>query len=265
MRKSLSATVYLVTALIGLVAFSYPLFISQLQLDRRAPAGEFSALSPANTTLLTMVLVVIGLGVLFIEVQGQAVNAKVVAALGILVAVASVLRLLETAIPGPGGFSPIFVPIILAGYVYGARFGFLMGTMTLLVSALITGGVGPWLPYQMFVAGWIGLTAGWLPKPGNKKIELTMLSVFAFAWGILFGVILNLYFWPMLIGNSANSWQPDEGFLATLSRYGAFYLTTSFAWDVVRALGNLILILAIGLPVLRALNRFRDRLKFELV
>jgi hypothetical protein len=96
-----------------------------------------------------------------IEVQGEAVSAKVVAALGMLVALASVLRFLETAIPGPGGFSPVFVPIILAGYVFGSRFGFLMGAMTLLVSALLTGGVGPWLPYQMFVCG-LGRIQRWL-------------------------------------------------------------------------------------------------------
>ena len=62
----------------------------------------------------------------------------------------------------------------LAGYIFGARFGFLLGVMTLLVSALLTGGVGPWLPYQMFTAGWIGLTSGWLPRLPDPRAEMTV-------------------------------------------------------------------------------------------
>ena len=71
----------------------------------------------------------------------------------------STLRFAEAAIPGPGGFSPIFLLIVLGGYVYGARFGFLLGALTILVSGMLTGGVGPWMPYQMFVAGWTGMAA----------------------------------------------------------------------------------------------------------
>jgi energy-coupling factor transport system substrate-specific component len=187
----------------------------------------------------------------------------VVATLGLLVAATSVLRFLETAIPGPGGFSPIFVPIILAGYVYGARFGFLMGALTLLASAVITGGVGPWLPYQVFAAGWVGLTAGWLPHLQSKRQELALLTMFSFGWGLLFGAILNLYYWPFLATAAGDAVQPQSGIWQALARYGAFYLTTSFAWDLARALGNALLVLAIGLPVLRALRRFRDRMQFE--
>jgi len=205
----------------------------------------------------------LGLGTLLIEMQGNAVNARVVATLGLLVAATSVLRFLETAIPGPGGFSPIFVPIILAGYVYGARFGFLMGALTLLASAVITGGVGPWLPYQVFAAGWVGLTAGWLPHLQSKRQELALLTMFSFGWGLLFGAILNLYYWPFLATAASDAVQPQSGIWQALARYGAFYLTTSFAWDLARALGNALLVLAIGLPVLRALRRFRDRMQFE--
>ena len=63
-----------------------------------------------------------------------------------LVAVNATLRFLEVALPGPGGFSPIFPLIVLAGYVFGGRFGFLMGALTLLVSAIVTGASGPGCP-----------------------------------------------------------------------------------------------------------------------
>jgi energy-coupling factor transport system substrate-specific component len=257
MSRPLSGTIYGLSALVGLVAFAYPLFVSELVGPERAAASQ------AETPLLAMALLLLGLGALLIEMQGRSVNARMVATLGLLVAATSVLRFLETAIPGPGGFSPIFVPIILAGYIYGARFGFLMGALTLLASAVITGGVGPWLPYQVFAAGWVGLTAGWLPHLRGRRQELVLLTVFAFGWGLLFGAILNLYYWPYLSSSAAGGWQAGSGFGQGLARYGAFYLTTSLAWDLVRALGNALLVLAIGLPVMRALGRFRDRMQFE--
>lgn len=261
MRRPLSAAIYGLSALVGLVAFAYPLFVSALFGQERAVASQ------DQTPLLAMALLLLGLGVLLIEMQGRAVNARMVATLGLLVAATSALRFLETAIPGPGGFSPIFVPIILAGYIYGARFGFLMGALSLLASAIITGGVGPWLPYQVFGAGWVGLTSGWLPHPGNRRHELAMLTVFAFGWGLLFGAVLNLYYWPYLSSGAVSAMpqdaSSDNGPWQGLARYGAFYMTTSFAWDLVRALGNALLLLAVGMPVLRALRRFRDRMQFE--
>jgi energy-coupling factor transport system substrate-specific component len=258
MKGWLTGAIYGLTAVIGLVAFTYPFFLPQL-LQGENP----ESLALVNAPLLTMVLLVLSLAVLLIEIQGQAVNAKVVAALGLLVAVTSVLRFLETAIPGPGGFSPIFVPIILAGYVFGARFGFLMGTLTLFSSALVTGGIGPWLPYQMFVTGWVGLTAGWLPKPAHPGREMAMLAVFSFVWGLLFGLIVNLYFWPFFTGEPALAWQPGDGWKTTLAHYLAFYLTTSLLWDLLRSIGNISLVLLLGLPIIRALSRFRDRFQFE--
>ena len=79
------------------------------------------------------------------------------------------------------------------GYVFGARFGFLLGAMTMLVSGIITAGVGPWLPYQMFTAGWVGLSAGLLPHLRRPRAELALLIVFAGLWGFAYGAILNLY------------------------------------------------------------------------
>ena len=126
--------------------------------------GPLGIAHDQDAPLVITALVGLALVALPVELQGQTISAKMVAMLGVLVAITSVLRFIEVAVPMPGDFSPIFAPIILAGYVFGGRFGFLMGAFTLLVSRLITGGVGPWLPYQMFAAGWIGLTAGWLPR-----------------------------------------------------------------------------------------------------
>jgi energy-coupling factor transport system substrate-specific component len=254
--RALSTLIYTLSGLIGVAAFAYPFILASM------PAANAAATRVAP--LMTTALLGLCLLALLVEVQGEVVSAKVVATLGMLVALASVLRFVETAIPGPGGFSPIFVPIILAGYVFGARFGFLMGAMTLLVSALLTGGVGPWLPYQMFVSAWVGFSAGWLPHPQKPRLELALLVTFGAFWGLLYGLLTNLYFWPFFIGEAGIRYQPGGGPALALRHYVAFYLASSLLWDLIRAGGTAVLLLVAGPPTVRALTRFRDRFQFTL-
>ena len=153
-NRVLSAVLYGLTTALGVMAFLYPFWLPAL-----ARGDGFGLAHMHDAPLMMTLLVALCFAVLLLEVQGQGMTAKVLALLGILVAMNSVLRFAEAAIPGPGGFSPIFLLIVLGGYVFGARFGFLLGALTILVSGVLTGGVGPWMPYQMFVAGWTGMAA----------------------------------------------------------------------------------------------------------
>jgi len=265
LRKAISGAIYVLSSATGIVAFLYPFFGLA---NEGASAGQVHG---QDAPLLTVALIGLSLVALLIEVQGQTISAKTVAMLGILIAITSVLRFIEIAIPMPGGFSPIFAPIILVGYVFGGQFGFLMGAFTLLASGLVTGGVGPWLPYQMLAAGWVGLTAGMVsaiipPRTNNRRVEdriVLILSVLGFIWGLLYGAIMNIYFWPYAMGPSAQTWTRGIGLGETLSRYVAFYLVTSLGWDLARSIGNVVLVLVLGVPVIRALTRFRRRFHFE--
>lgn len=263
-RRTLSGFIYFLSGVIGVLAFTYPFLLPTLyRLGASGSSPASATAHQADAPLLTFVMLVLCLGVLLIEVQGQAVSAKVVAALGVLVAITAVLRFLELAIPGPGGFSLIFAPLIISGYVFGARFGFLLGTMSMLVSALVTGNVGPWLPYQMFAAGWVGLSAGWLPQLKGNRRQIVMLAAFSFFWGLLFGAIMNLYFWPFIGVTDGLGWVPGIGLGESVSRYVGFYLATSAIWDLGRSFGNVALIIVLGMPTVRALSRFRDRFEFK--
>jgi len=271
LRRLVSGLVYALSGAIGVLAFLYPFFLPVTDA-----AGRGMARSP-DAMLWTAALVGLSVIALTVEVQGQIIHAKMVAMLGVLVATTSVLRFVEVVFPMPGGFSPIFAPIILVGYVFGSRFGFLMGTFTLLVSGLVTGGVGPWLPYQVFTAGWAGLTAGWISWAMDRVLgrlgrtrrslrpDIAVLCAFGFAWGILYGAIINVWFWPFAVGPVQQTWSPGIGLRDTLARYATFYLLTSAAWDLGRAVGNAALILLLGAPVVRALSRFRRRFHFEVV
>ena len=149
--------------------------------------------------------------------------------------------------------------------------GFLMGVFTILASALITGGVGPWLPYQMLTAGWVGMSAGWLRAlglPGARegrlgRVEHALLSAAGFSWGLLFGAITNLYFWPYAQGPVSQTWSAGLSLGETLARFGAFYAATSLPWDMARAVGNVALLLPLAVPTVRALTRFRRRFRFQ--
>jgi len=53
--------------------------------------------------------------------------------------------------------------------------------------------------------------------------------------------------------------------VTSLVHFGRFYLLTSLAYDTFRAVGNVLMVAALGAPVLAALARLRVRLSFEVV
>ncbi|HMQ35350.1 MAG TPA: ECF transporter S component, partial [Chloroflexaceae bacterium] len=237
-------------------AFLYPFFLSA------PPEGGVNGAHGAAAPFIFAVLGPALLALLVAELSGGRLSTRSLAILGVLTALVAALRLPA----GPGDAPTFFFLIILAGYVYGGVFGFLLGALGLFVSAIITGGVGPWMPFQMFVTGWMGLgTALLVPVGGRLRpgswAELLLLAAYGYLWGLLFGAMMNLWFWPFS-PPGALAWSPGLGLGETLRRYGAFYLLTSFAWDSARALGNAALILVLGRPVLKELRRFKARFSF---
>jgi energy-coupling factor transport system substrate-specific component len=249
--------VLLLASLIGVAAFLYPFL---LMSGAQAVSPE-QAMQLQEAPLLTILLVVLCLGVVLASLGAGAMNAKMAAILGMLTAVNAVLR----ALPGPAGFSAVFVLPILCGYAYGATFGFLLGALSLLASALIGGGVGPWLPYQMMTVGWVGLTAAWIPRLERwPRVEVAVLGASGLIWGFVFGAIMNIWFWPYLFQPQQVEmyWSPGMALGEVLQRYGVFYLLTSLWWDVGRAVGNALLIGLLARPLLTLLRRFERRFQF---
>lgn len=252
---SFSTVILILASTLGIVAFLSPFFGNPQQQSNSAMAHGSDAL------LMLTLLSLLALAAVVANMYTGQMSSKTLAILGALAAVGAVLRF----VPGPAGFSAVFFLPIVAGYAFGAQFGFLAGLTTLLASALLTGGVGPWLPYQMFAAGWVGAAAGLLPRgTANSRRELWLLAGAGVLLGLLYGVVLNLWFWPYVFrpGQATLYWQPGVGLAETVKRYALFYLTTSFIWDVWRGLGNAALILLFGAPVLRLLRRYEQRFRF---
>lgn len=233
------------------------------------PKARNQAVLGAAFPIMVSLIIAFCLIIAIYEVQTAQLDSKIIAFLGVLIAINAGLRFLENAIPGPGGFSPIFFLILLTGYFFGSRLGFLMGAMTMLVSALITGGVGPWLPGQMITAGWVGQSAEFLKiidmKIGlrNRPSEIFLLSLFGAVWGILFGAIMNLWFWPFLGAGFGQTFTQTAGMVENAQRYLAYYLATSLVWDITRAVGNVLLITIMARPVLKIFQRFFIKFSFQ--
>ena len=133
------------------------------------------------------------------------------------------------------------------GRAMGRGFGFALGTITLFSSAALTGGIGPWLPFQMLAAGWFGFGAGCLPANLRGRAETLALAGYAAVASLAYGLLLNLSFWPWAVGLSSQiSFVPGAPLAENLQRWIAFDIATSLGFDIPRAIITSVVILLIG-------------------
>jgi energy-coupling factor transport system substrate-specific component len=238
----------LVVALISLGFFAWPFFIAPAAVQQTALAQTlFAALMPLLLALLA------------VEFSSGALNSRRLAVLGVLIALNAVVRMLGA---GTAGIETVFFVIIIAAYVFGSGFGFLLGTGSLLVSALLTGGVGPWLPFQMMAAGLVGIGAGALPKLRSPRVTLIAYAILA---SFIYGGLMTLWNWPFLAGtDTAVSYIPGAGPLTNLQQFVKYELFTGgLLWDTGRALTTSVLIALTAPALITTLNRAATRAGFE--
>ena len=192
------------------------------------------------------------------EVGIGSIDAKSIALLGVMSAFITLLRPLGA---GAAGLEPIWFALIIAARVFGPSWGFLLGITSMTTSALLTGGVGPWLAYQVFAAGWIGLLAGSLPQKfagklirgATEKFLLIIVGIFA---AFAFGILMDLQFWPWVLGsNTQLSYIPGGALSENVSRFITFHFASSMAWDIPRAILTSTLIAVTAKQFLSALRR----------
>ncbi|WP_375489345.1 ECF transporter S component [uncultured Jatrophihabitans sp.] len=245
-RSVIAATL---ATLIGFAAFLWPFWI--------APGRLGTTYAPPVMFGLLLVLV---LAVVFAEIADGGIDSKALAMLGVLSAVNAGLRPLGA---GTAGIETVFFMLVFAGRVFGPGFGFSLGCTSLFASAILTGGVGPWMPYQMFGCAWIGLFAGLLPRC-RGKVEIAMLAAYGVFAGYFYGFMLNLQFWPFSVDpGSSISYHPGASFTAQWHRYLLFDGATSLGWDTGRAITDLVAILLVGPAVLATFRRAARRAAFE--
>ncbi|MEV7470621.1 ECF transporter S component [Streptomyces kronopolitis] len=246
------AALCLVSA-IGVMAFGWPLLAdsaSGLAHSQDAP-WLFAALLPMLLAVVVATIADTGL------------DAKAIAMLGVLAAAGAALRPLGA---GTAGIEPMFFLMVLAGRVLGPGFGFVLGSVAMFASALLTGGVGPWMPFQMLTMGWVSMGAGLLPGPDRLRgrRELVLLAAYGAVSAVLYGLVMNLQGWPYIGGMASGvSFVPGDPVGQNLTRFLAYCLTTSLGWDLPRALVTVVLTFVLGGTVLKALRRATRRAAFD--
>ena len=243
---SKNSLVLSLASLLSIAGFTWPFFY----------AGE----DLPQTQIFFWLAIVAAAVLVMVEISSARLDAKSVALLGVLAALISALRPLGA---GAVGIEPMWFVLILSARVFGASFGFLLGIISMFASALLTGGVGPWLGYQMFAAAWIGLAAGLLPKKVRGRSEIAMLIVFGVFAAGAFGILMDLQFWPWALGsNTQLSYIPGGSIAENLSRFITFHFASAMAWDIPRAIFTSVLIAFTGPSVLSALRRTYTRAAF---
>jgi energy-coupling factor transport system substrate-specific component len=246
-----SGMVLAVISLVGLVAYFWPFMVE--------PGAALDTSHSGDAPWVFVLLLPLLAAVVVAELSAGGIDAKAVALLGMLAAIGAALRALG---PGAAGLEPSFIVIILGGRVFGRGFGFVLGALTLFAGALVTGGVGPWLPFQMLAAGWVGLGAGWLPQVRGRA-EVAMLAAYGVVAGLAYGLLINLWFWPFASYAPELSYVAGDPVLENLHRYVVFWATTSLGWDVPRGILTAAVLVLAGRPLINALRRTARRATFE--
>ncbi len=232
-------------SLIGLTGFLWPLWLPQAVGNSDSTSGW----------LAIALLPLLAITALWFA-QGKLAGPRQIALLGLLASIAAATRI---ATSGVGGFELIFVVVILGAAALGARFGFLLGASAILLSSLFFGGIGPWTAFQMFAVGWVGAGAGLLGKRMGKKLKSWQLASYAVVSAYVFGLIMNLWFWPFAVGPQTSiSFDGQASLGQNLASFLAYSLVSStLTWDTVRAISSAVLILLIGKPFIETLRRYK--------
>ena len=153
------------------------------------------------------------------------IQAREIVFLAVLATIASISRVPFSIIPS---VQPTSFVIITTGVVMGPEAGFIVGSTSALVSNMFLG-QGPWTPWQMFAWGMMGMVAGLL-KDTRISENRYIMSGFGFAWGFIFGWIMDLWY---LIA-----------YIHPLS-LGSFFITIlgTVYFDLMHALSNVFFIL----------------------
>lgn len=161
--------------------------------------------------------------------------------LATMCALSVVGRLIFAPIPG---FKPVTALVVISGIMLGPEAGFIVGSMTALVSNVFFG-QGPWTPFQMFVWGLIGFVCG-LVFFGRKRCSIVGLIAVGVLSGVGYSLLMDVWTTVSMSGEFV---------------IGEYFLNVAAAvpFTVEYAVSNVIFLLVLYKPFEQKLARLKQK------
>ncbi len=197
-----------------------------------------------NWGLIVLIFFALTILAFLFEFETAATGAKQIVLVSMLGTISAVSRLPFAALMN---FQPCTFFIICSGYVFGPVAGFMVAALTTFISNLFLGH-GPWTVYQIFTWGLVGVSAGYLKRipVHSDRSRIMLLVVFGAIWGMLYGLIINIWFWAAFI------------YPLTMKTY-LLTLLNAVWWDASHSLANVIFLRLFGTKTIAILERFKKR------
>lgn len=177
----------------------------------------------------------------FVRFEIREISVREIVMLAMLAAIAAIGRVPFASLPS---VQPTSFVIIMAGIVFGAESGFIVGAVAAIVSNVFLG-QGPWTPWQMYAWGMMGMSAGLLRNMWWMK-KLWGKAVFGFVWGYLFGWFMNMW---IIVGNLESlTWEFFIGIYVA-----------SLYFDLAHGLSNVVFLIVFGASWIKILERFQKK------
>lgn len=204
-------------------------------------ASGYFLYTGAHYHVLSLLLALLSCLPFFLLAERRSLGAKETSVLAVLISLCVLSRVIFAIIPA---FKPITAIIILCGIAYGVHVGFLVGSMSALVSNLFFG-QGPWTPFQMLAWGLVGAAAGMLFTK-KKRPSTPLLLLFGVFGGIFYSLLLDVY----------SVFQMDG--IWSFSRY-LFFVGSAAPFTALYAISNVVFLLLLRDPLLGAMGRIQQK------
>jgi energy-coupling factor transport system substrate-specific component len=203
----------------------------------------------------SLALLAVALGGGFVWYERARPDARIVALVGTLAALAALGRIAFAAVPN---VKPTTDIVLISGYALGGGPGFAVGALAGLTSNFFFG-QGPWTPWQMAAwgaTGVIGAGLAWTAsvrepsrrtRTGDRGIGRWPLAIVCCVVGFAFTAFQDVGDWVTYSDHS-------------LGALG-LYVGQGLGFDAVHAAGCLAFALAIGPALIRSVQRFARRLE----
>lgn len=192
-----------------------------------------------NYNLISIIFVFLACVPFYITYEEREGSIRRMVLLAVMTAIAVAGRCLFVAIPG---FKPVTAIVTLAGIFMGPQSGFLVGSLSAVVSNIFFG-QGPWTPFQMLAWGLIGLIAGF-PRLRMLLRKKVPLAIYGLLSGVFYTLILNV--WSVLSMDGTWNW----------SRYLVSF-GTALPTTIVYMTSNVVFLLMTIKPIGEKLNRIQ--------